>query len=151
MTNFFCFYSHALDGNGTSSCKNGASYVWRLCSSRVRRQLLRTLRAILSMHGRWELLHTVVYSVYRIGTTGRAAPSLGWSWWAAAPGLASLVPPRRMTLQVHSPRMTRSRQHLLRLVLTMLQMHSRTRRTTYANSLGLGGRTKRARGPGQAE
>jgi hypothetical protein len=43
-----------------------------------------------------------------------------------------------MTLQVHSPRMTRSRQHLLRLVLTVLQMHLRTRRTTYADGLGLG-------------
>jgi hypothetical protein len=33
--NFVCFYSHALDGNGTSSCKNGASDVWRLCSRNV--------------------------------------------------------------------------------------------------------------------
>jgi hypothetical protein len=113
---------------------------------RVRRQLLRTLRAILSMHGRWELLHTVVYSVCWTGTTGRVAPSLGRSWWAAAPGLTTLVPPRRTTLQVHSPRMTRSRQHLLRLVLTVLQMHSGTRRTTYADGLGLrggGGRRER--------
>jgi hypothetical protein len=37
------------------------------------------------------------------------------------------------------------------LVLTVLQMHSRTRRGTYADRLGLGRRTKRARGPGQAE
>jgi hypothetical protein len=79
-------------------------------SRRVRRQLLRTLKAILSMHGRWKLLHTVVYSVCWTGTTGRAAPSVGWSWWAAAPGLTSLVPPRRTTLQLHSPRMTRSRE-----------------------------------------
>jgi hypothetical protein len=102
-------------------------------------QLHRTLRAMLSMHGRRELLHTVVHSVCRTGTTGRAAPPLGPSWWAAAPSLTSLVHPRRMTLQVHSPRMTRSRLHLLRLVLTVLQMHLRTRRTTYADGLELGG------------
>jgi hypothetical protein len=105
----------------------------------VRCQLHRNLRAILSMHGRRELLHTVVHSVCWTGTTGRAAPPLGRSWWAAAPGLTSLVPPRRMTLQVHSPKMTRSRLHLLRLFLTVLQMHLRTRRTTYADGLGLGG------------
>jgi hypothetical protein len=116
----------------------------------VRCQLHRNLRAILSMHGRRELLHTVVHSVCWTGTTGRAAPPLGRSWWAAAPGLTSLVPPRRMTLQVHSPRMTRSCLHLLRLVLTVLQMHLRTWRTTYNDVLGLGGRTKRARGPGHA-
>jgi hypothetical protein len=119
-------------------------------SRRVRQQLLRTLRAILSMHGRWELLHTVVHLVCRTGTTRRAAPPLGRSWWATAPGLTSLVPPRCMTLQVHSPRMTRSRLHLLCLVLTVLQIHLRTRRTTYADGLGLRGRTKRARGPEQA-
>jgi hypothetical protein len=148
-TNFVCFYSHALDGNGTSSCKNGALDIWRLApmlqehlSCRVRcqlHQLHHTLRAMLSMHGRRELLHTVVHSVCRTGTTGRAAPPLGRSWWAAAPNLTSLVPPRHMTLQVHSPRMTLSRLHLLRLVLTVLQMHLRTRRTTYADGLGLGG------------
>jgi hypothetical protein len=108
-------------------------------SRRVRCQLHRTLRAMLSMHGRRELLHTVVHSVCQTGTTGRAAPPLGRSWWAAAPSLTSLVPPRRMTLQVHSPRMTRSRLHLLRLVLTVLQMHLRTRRTTYTDGLGPGG------------
>jgi hypothetical protein len=97
-----------------------------------------TLRAMLSMHGRRELLHMVVHSVCRTGTIGRAAPPLGRSWWAAAPSLTSLVPPRCMTLQAHSPRMTLSRLHLLRLVLTVLQMHLRTRRTTYADGLGLG-------------
>jgi hypothetical protein len=35
--------------------------------------------------------------------------------------------------------MTCSRQHLLRLVLTVLRMHSRTRRTRYVDGLGLGG------------
>jgi hypothetical protein len=100
------------------------------------------------MHGRRELLHTLVHSVCRTGTIGRVAPPLGRSWWAAAPSLTSLVHPRRMTLQVHGPRMTRSRLHLLRLVLTVLEMHLRTRRTTYADGIGLGGRTKRARGPG---
>jgi hypothetical protein len=47
--------------------------------------------------------------------------------------------------------MTRSRRRLLRLVLTVLQMHSRTWRGTYADSLGIGGRNKRARGLEQAE
>jgi hypothetical protein len=108
-------------------------------SHQVRRQLLRTLKAILSMLGRWELLHTVVYSVCRIGMIGRAASLVGRSWWVAAPGLTSLVPPRCMTLQLHSPRMTRSRWRVLRLVLTVLQMHSRTRRATYADGVGLGG------------
>jgi hypothetical protein len=60
-------------------------------------------------------------------------------------------PSRRMMLHLHSLRMTRSRRRLLRLVLTVLQMHSRSRRGTYADVLELGGRTKRARGPGQAE
>jgi hypothetical protein len=41
----------------------------------------------------------------------------------AAPDLTSLVRPRRMTLQLHSPRMTSSRRRLLRLILTVLQMH----------------------------
>jgi hypothetical protein len=105
-------------------------------SRQVRRQLLCILRALLSMRGRWELVHTVVSSVCRTGT---AAPSVYRSWRAAAPGLTSLAPPRRMMLHLHSPRMTRSRQRLLRLVLTVLQMHSRTRRGTYADGLGLGG------------
>ncbi|XP_025813727.1 uncharacterized protein LOC112891044 [Panicum hallii] len=61
-------------------------------------QLHRTFRAMLSMHGRRKLLHTVVHSVCRTGTTGRAAPLLGRSWWAAAPSLTSLVHPRRTTL-----------------------------------------------------
>jgi hypothetical protein len=53
---------------------------------------------------------------------------------------------------VHAPPLqTRSHRRLLRLVLTVLQMHSRTRRGTYTDGLGLGGRNKRARGPGQAE
>jgi hypothetical protein len=41
----------------------------------------------------------------------------------------------------HRPRMTRSRRRLLRLILTVLQMHSRTRRGTYADGIGLGGGT----------
>jgi hypothetical protein len=36
-------------------------------SRRVRRQLLCILRALLSMRGRWELLHTVVCSVCQTG------------------------------------------------------------------------------------
>jgi hypothetical protein len=91
------------------------------------------------MLGRWELLHTVVCSVCRTGMAGMAAPSVCQNWRAAAPGLTSLVPPRRMTLQLHSPRMTRSCRRLLRLVLTVLHMHSRTRRGTYADGLGLEG------------
>jgi hypothetical protein len=85
------------------------------------------------------------------GTTRRAAPPLGRSWWAAAPGLTSLVPPRPMTLQMHSPRITRSRLHLLRLVLTVLQMHLRTRRTTYADGLGLGGENEESARSGTGE
>jgi hypothetical protein len=70
---------------------------------------------------------------------------------AATPGQTLLAPPRCMTLHFHRPRMTRSRRRLLRLILTMLQMHSCTRRGTYADGLRLEGRNKRARGPGQAE
>jgi hypothetical protein len=58
---------------------------------------------------------------------------------AVLPGLTSLVPPRCMTLQLHGPRMTHSRRRLHRLILTVLQMHSRTRRGTCADGLGLGG------------
>jgi hypothetical protein len=79
------------------------------------------------------------HSVCRTEMTGRAAPPLGRSWWAAAPSLISLVHPRCTTLQVHSLRMTRSRLHLLRLILIVLQMYLRIRRTTYADVLGLGG------------
>jgi hypothetical protein len=84
---------------------------------------------------------------------------LGWSWGSAVlnatyRGLcqacfktertADIIGPSQTydasgALQVHSPRMTRSHQHLLRLVLTVLQMHSRTRRATYADGLGLEG------------
>jgi hypothetical protein len=35
LINFVCFYSDALDSNGASSCKNGASDVWRLCSTNI--------------------------------------------------------------------------------------------------------------------
>jgi hypothetical protein len=78
----------------------------------------------------------VVCSVCRTRT---AVASVYRSWRAAAPGQISLALPRRMTLHFYRPRITRSRRRLLHLILTVLQMHSRTRRGTYADGLGLRG------------
>ena len=117
-------------------------------SPQVRRQRLQTMRAgqtLSSCRGiihevdlltallcRRELLHRVVRSVTRTGTS---APLVCPSWTQT-----SSAPPRRTTLHLHRHRRTCSRHHLqwclVRLVLTVLQMHSRTQRDTYHDGLG---------------